>query len=103
MAPGNLRLGSSLIALGLSWKAALGLIALGHFSIALAITANGLVGAKYGIGYPVQSRAPFGFYFSYVMVVIRMVTVSSGMASIHTQGLSVSMLSSSQSGPRLPQ
>jgi cytosine/uracil/thiamine/allantoin permease len=73
VAPGNLRLGSSLVALGLSWKAALGLIAMGHFLIAIAITANGLIGAKYGIGYPVQSRAAFGFHFSYVMVVIRMI------------------------------
>jgi len=46
---------------------------MGHFLIAIAITANGLVGARYGIGYPVQSRAPFGFFFSYLMVVIRMV------------------------------
>jgi len=46
---------------------------MGHFLIAIAITANGLVGARYGIGYPVQSRAPFGFFFSYLMVVIRMI------------------------------
>jgi len=46
---------------------------MGHFFIAIAITAIGLVGARYGIGYPVQSRAPFGFFFSYVMVVFRMV------------------------------
>lgn len=73
IAPGNLRLGSSLVSLGLSWKAALGLIAMGNFLIAIAITTNGIVGARYGIGYPVQSRAPFGFFFSYLMVVVRMV------------------------------
>ncbi|KAF1347180.1 permease for cytosine/purines, uracil, thiamine, allantoin-domain-containing protein [Delphinella strobiligena] len=59
VAPGNLRLGSSLVALGLSWKSTLGIIALGHFLISLAITAN--------------RRASFGFYFSYVVVVVRLV------------------------------
>ncbi|KAL3472723.1 hypothetical protein BJX99DRAFT_272757 [Aspergillus californicus] len=73
VAPGNLRLGSSLIALGLSWKAALGIITLGHFIIALIITANGLVGSKYHIPFTVQSRASFGFYFSFVIVFVRMV------------------------------
>ncbi|KAL3462634.1 hypothetical protein BJX64DRAFT_299395 [Aspergillus heterothallicus] len=73
IAPGNLRLGSSLIALGLSWKEALGIIAFGHLIIAFIITANGLVGSKYHIPFTVQCRAPFGFYFSFVIVVVRMI------------------------------
>ncbi|GAB7355491.1 hypothetical protein MBLNU459_g5986t1 [Dothideomycetes sp. NU459] len=73
IAPGNLRLGSSLVALGLSWKSTLGIIALGHFLISLVITANGLVGARYHVPYTIQSRSSFGFYFSFVVVIVRMV------------------------------
>ncbi|RDW60612.1 NCS1 nucleoside transporter family protein-3 [Coleophoma cylindrospora] len=72
VAPGNLRLGSSLVTVGFSWKVTIGIIALGHFLISLAITANSIIGARYHIPYTIQSRASFGFYFSFVMVFIRM-------------------------------
>ncbi|KAF2770533.1 NCS1 nucleoside transporter family [Teratosphaeria nubilosa] len=72
VAPGNLRLASSLVTTGLSWQAAIGAIALGHFLISLTITANGIIGARLHIPYTIQSRAPFGFYFSFVVVFIRM-------------------------------
>lgn len=71
IAPGNLRLGSSIVTLGLSWRTAIGIIALGHFLVSLAITANGIVGARLHIPYTIQSRASFGFYFSFVVVFIR--------------------------------
>ncbi|TVY44185.1 putative permease [Lachnellula subtilissima] len=72
VAPGNLRLGSSLVTLGFSWKVTIGIIALGHFLISLAITANSVIGARYHIPYTIQSRASFGFFFSFVVVFIRM-------------------------------
>ncbi|KXT02331.1 hypothetical protein AC578_222 [Pseudocercospora eumusae] len=72
IAPGNLRLGSSIVTLGLSWQTAIGIITLGHFLISLAITANGVVGARLHIPYTIQSRASFGFFFSFVVVFIRM-------------------------------
>jgi nucleobase:cation symporter-1, NCS1 family len=61
-----------LVTTGLSWQASIGIIALGNFLIALAITANGIIGARLHIPYTIQSRAPFGFYFSFVVVFIRM-------------------------------
>lgn len=73
LSPGNLRLGSSIVTLGLSWRTAIGIIALGHGLVALAITANGIIGARLHIPYPIQSRAPFGFYASFLVVAIRMV------------------------------
>lgn len=73
VAPGNLRLGSSLVTLGLSWKSTLGIIVLGHFLISLAITANAVIGARYHIPYTIQARSSFGFYFSFVVVVVRMI------------------------------
>lgn len=73
LSPGNLRLGSSIVTLGLSWRSAVGIIALGHGLVALAITANGIIGARLHIPYTIQSRAPFGFYASFLVVAIRMV------------------------------
>jgi hypothetical protein len=73
IAPGNLRLGSSLVTLGLSWRSAVGIIALGHFLAGLLITANGIIGARLHIPYTIQSRAPFGFFFSFFVVFVRLV------------------------------
>lgn len=72
IAPGNLRLGSSLVTLGLSWRSAVGIIALGHFLAALLITANGTIGARLHIPYTIQSRASFGFFFSFFVVFVRL-------------------------------
>jgi cytosine/uracil/thiamine/allantoin permease len=72
IAPGNLRLGSSLVTKGLSWRSAVGIIALGHFLAALLITANGIIGARLHIPYTIQSRAPFGFFFSFFVVFVRL-------------------------------
>lgn len=49
------------------------MIALGHGLISFAIAANAVIGARLHIPYTIQSRAPFGFYFSFVVVFIRMV------------------------------
>ncbi|KAH8655866.1 cytosine-purine permease [Xylariales sp. PMI_506] len=73
IAPGNLRLGSSLYSLGLSWKLVLVIIALGHFLMAIGLTLNGYVGSRFHIPFTIQSRAPFGFFFSFFMVLVRMV------------------------------
>lgn len=72
IAPGNLRLGSSLMTLGFSMGTTIVIIFLGHFLISLAITANAVIGAKYHIPYTIQSRSSFGFYFSFVVVFIRL-------------------------------
>ncbi|KAK8162005.1 permease for cytosine/purines, uracil, thiamine, allantoin-domain-containing protein [Phyllosticta citrichinensis] len=66
-APGNLRLGSSLWSMGLSWKLVLLTIALGHAIMTVALTFNGFIGARFHIPYKIQSRASFGFYFSFAM------------------------------------
>lgn len=72
-APGNWRLGSSLIISGLSWKLTLLCVAVAHLIISLVITLNGVVGARLHIAFTIQSRAAFGVYFSFVMVIIRMI------------------------------
>ncbi|KAI1848882.1 hypothetical protein JX265_001212 [Neoarthrinium moseri] len=69
----NWRIGASLIAIGLSWKLALLAVVIGNFVTALVVTYNGLIGARLHIPFTVQARSAFGFYFSYVMVVFRVV------------------------------
>ncbi|KAF2635708.1 cytosine-purine permease [Massarina eburnea CBS 473.64] len=76
ISPGNLRLGSSLYTLGLSWKLAIVIIVLGHFLMAIGLTLNGVVGTKYKIPFTIQSRASFGFFFSFVIVTIRMIVAA---------------------------
>ncbi|KAH8896944.1 NCS1 nucleoside transporter family [Thozetella sp. PMI_491] len=76
MSPGNLRLGSSLYSLGLSWKLTLVAIVLGHGLMAIGLTLNGIVGSRFHIPYTIQSRAPFGFFFSFVVIFVRMVVAS---------------------------
>ena len=62
--------------MGLSWKLVLLTIALGHLIMTVALTFNGVIGAKFHIPYTIQSRASFGFYFSFAMVVVRMIVAA---------------------------
>ncbi|KAI9733897.1 MAG: hypothetical protein M1834_002552 [Cirrosporium novae-zelandiae] len=73
VSPGNLRLGSSLYSLGLSWRLTLAAIGIAHILVAILITLNGTVGARFHIPFSVQSRSSFGFYFSFVVVIVRMI------------------------------
>ncbi len=54
-------LGSSLIAVGMNWWQAILTIFLGNIIVLLPMVANGHVGTKYGIPFPVVIRASFGF------------------------------------------
>ncbi|RDW77521.1 NCS1 nucleoside transporter family protein-1 [Coleophoma cylindrospora] len=69
----NWRIGSSLIAIGLSWKLALVAVVIGNFMTALVVTFNGLIGARLHIPFTVQARSAYGFYFAYVMIIFRVV------------------------------
>lgn len=64
-------LASASIAVGLGWRQALPAVALGHLIIALAITANGTIGARLHVPFPVLNRSSFGFWFSYFTVISR--------------------------------
>ncbi|KAK9415228.1 putative Allantoin permease [Seiridium unicorne] len=69
----NWRIGASLIAIGLSWKLALVAVVIGNFVTALVVTYNGIIGARLHIPFTVQARSAFGFYFSYVIIIFRVV------------------------------
>ncbi|KAH7320408.1 cytosine-purine permease [Rhizoctonia solani] len=64
---------SSMLAIGLSWKQALPAIAIGHLIIAFAVMANGTIGARLHISFPVINRISFGYWLSYFSVVSRVV------------------------------
>ncbi|KAK9361348.1 permease for cytosine/purines, uracil, thiamine, allantoin-domain-containing protein [Lipomyces starkeyi] len=64
---------ASLMQIGMSWRIALLNVAVSEILIAAVITINGYVGAKYHISFTVQSRASFGYYFSILMICMRMI------------------------------
>ncbi|KAL4870485.1 hypothetical protein BDV12DRAFT_195423 [Aspergillus spectabilis] len=64
---------SSIIAVGLSWRESIGIVALSFFIISFVIAANGAVGAIYHIPFPVIARASWGFYGSYIALVSRVI------------------------------
>ncbi|KAK7440050.1 hypothetical protein VKT23_017301 [Stygiomarasmius scandens] len=66
-------LASSMLSVGLSWRQALPAIAIGHTLIALVMVANGTIGARLHVPFPVLVRSSFGFWFSYFAVVSRIV------------------------------
>ncbi|KAI9366981.1 permease for cytosine/purines, uracil, thiamine, allantoin-domain-containing protein, partial [Aspergillus egyptiacus] len=62
---------SSIIAVGLSWRESLGVVALSFFIISFVISANGAVGSIYHIPFPVIARASWGFWGSYIAIISR--------------------------------
>lgn len=69
----NWEVASSMIAVGLSWRMAIGACVLGNFLMGLVITTNGRIGAILHTPFPVLARMPFGYYFSYFVVLSRCV------------------------------
>lgn len=62
---------SSIIAVGLTWRESLGIVALAFFIISFVIALNGAVGVLYHTSFPVNSRASWGFWGSYVAIISR--------------------------------
>ncbi|KAB5515364.1 permease for cytosine/purines, uracil, thiamine, allantoin-domain-containing protein [Coniochaeta sp. 2T2.1] len=69
----NWQVASSMIAVGLSWRTAIGACVLGNFIMGIVITINGRMGATLHTPFPVLARMPFGYYFSYFVVLSRCV------------------------------
>jgi len=63
------QLGSSMLAIGLSWPRALLAIFLGHLVIAIVVVLVGTIGARLRVPFPVIARSSFGFWFSYFSVI----------------------------------
>merc|ERR1712230_169069 len=69
----NWEVASSMIAVGLDWRMAIGACVLGNTIMGIIITINGRMGAITHAPFPVLSRMPFGYYFSYFVVLSRCV------------------------------
>ncbi|KAJ6101737.1 hypothetical protein N7499_001367 [Penicillium canescens] len=64
---------SSIIAVGLTYREALGIVALSFFIMSFVIAANGAVGAIYHVPFPVIARASWGFWGSYIAIISRVI------------------------------
>ena len=67
------QLASSLIAEGMDWKQAIGTVLLGNLIVLVPMLLNAHAGAKYGIPFPVFSRAPFGVRGANLAAILRAV------------------------------
>jgi NCS1 family nucleobase:cation symporter-1 len=74
---------SGLIAGGMNWKQAIFTIALGHLIILIPILLNAHAGAKFGVPFPVYSRAAFGVMGANIPAVLRAL-VACGWFGIQT-------------------
>ena len=64
---------SSIIAVGLTYREAIAIVAISFFIISFVIAGNGAVGATYHVPFPVISRASWGFWGSYIAIISRLV------------------------------
>lgn len=64
---------SGVIAVGLTWRESLGIVALGFFIISIVIAANGATGVIHHAPFPVIARASWGFWGSYVAILSRVI------------------------------
>ncbi|KAH8732015.1 uracil permease [Phaeosphaeriaceae sp. PMI808] len=62
---------SSIIAIGLTWRESLGIVALAFFIISFVIALNGAIGVIHHVPFPVLARASWGFWGSYVAIISR--------------------------------
>ncbi|MBK7427144.1 MAG: NCS1 family nucleobase:cation symporter-1 [Saprospiraceae bacterium] len=76
-------LASNMIQSGLSWVAALVIIALANLVITLPMVLSGHAGVKYGIPFPVFGRASFGIYGVHIASLVRGI-VACGWFGIQT-------------------
>jgi NCS1 family nucleobase:cation symporter-1 len=67
-------MGGTAIANGLNAGQAVGSIRIGSVVCAIVAHSCGKPGVKYGLGFPIMSRATFGMYGSYFVVVIKCFT-----------------------------
>ena len=54
-----------MLAIGLSYRDAIGIVAVGFFTVSIVIALNGAIGVLYHAPFPVLARASWGFWGSY--------------------------------------
>ncbi|KAL2818018.1 permease for cytosine/purines, uracil, thiamine, allantoin-domain-containing protein [Aspergillus granulosus] len=66
--------GSTILAVGLTWREAILSIVLGSSVMALPMSLNGYTGARTHVPFPVLARASFGYHLAKFPVIVRLVT-----------------------------
>ncbi|KAH8900650.1 putative uracil permease [Thozetella sp. PMI_491] len=66
--------GSSILAVGLTWREAILAIVLGSSVMAVPMTLNGYAGSKTHVPFPILARSSFGYQFSKFPIVVRLIT-----------------------------
>ncbi|OQE17871.1 hypothetical protein PENSTE_c019G07022 [Penicillium steckii] len=64
---------SSIIAVGLTYREALAIVAIAFFIMSFVIAGNGAVGVIYHVPFPVIARASWGFWGSYIAIISRLI------------------------------
>lgn len=62
---------AGIISIGLSWREAIGIVALAFFIVSFVIALNGAIGVVHHAPFPVLARASWGFWGSYIAIVSR--------------------------------
>ncbi|KAF2646776.1 uracil permease [Massarina eburnea CBS 473.64] len=62
---------SGIIAIGLSWRESIGIVALAFFIVSIVIALNGATGVIHHAPFPVLARASWGFWGSYIAIISR--------------------------------
>lgn len=76
-------LASSLVDRGWTWQAAVGSVVLGNVIVLIPVALNSWAGTKYGIPFPVLTRASFGVFGAHVPALLRAI-VACGWFGIQT-------------------
>ncbi|KAK5657608.1 hypothetical protein OQA88_3187 [Cercophora sp. LCS_1] len=66
--------GSTILALGLTWREAIFSIVFGSSVMAVPMSLNGYIGAKTHAPFPVLARSSFGYHFAKFPVIVRLIT-----------------------------
>ena len=69
--PATWEFASSIIAVGLSWRESLAIVALGFFIVSIPIALTGAMGVIYHVPFPILARASWGFWGSYIPIISR--------------------------------
>lgn len=62
-----------MIAVGLTYRESLAIVAIAFLIVSVVISANGAIGAMYHSPFPVLARASWGFYGSYIAIISRVI------------------------------
>ncbi|KAH7320652.1 uracil permease [Stachybotrys elegans] len=62
---------AGIIAVGLTWRESLGIVAASFFIVSIVIAFNGAIGVLYHVPFPIIARASWGFWGSYIAIISR--------------------------------